>query len=166
MGEPTSMPTSSPSPNENWTGIVRSNRPSATVLPLAATVIAPPVRGDGWLANSGCCAPEAIHRAVRVPIGGTRIGKQEIFAIDFARLRDGEAFTGDGAQPEDWFGFDYYAYMPERNPQGPASGRYKSVRGGSWKSKSNMLRTATRGGAPPDQRSATIGFRCARSASP
>lgn len=64
----------------------------------------------------------------------------------------------------DWFGFDYYAYMPDRNPQGPSAGRYKSVRGGSWKSKRVMLRTATRGGAAPDQRSATIGFRCARSA--
>ena len=64
---------------------------------------------------------------------------------------------------QDWFGFDYYAYMPERNPPGPSTGRYKSVRGGSWKSKRVMLRTATRGGALPDQRATTIGFRCARS---
>jgi iron(II)-dependent oxidoreductase len=63
---------------------------------------------------------------------------------------------------EDWFGSDYYASMPERNPQGPTSGRYKSVRGGSWKSHPVMLRTATRGGSAPDQRLATIGFRCAR----
>jgi len=65
----------------------------------------------------------------------------------------------------DWFGFDYYAYMPERNPPGPPSGRYKGVRGGSWKSKPNMLRTATRGGSAPDRQSATIGFRCARQTS-
>ncbi len=64
---------------------------------------------------------------------------------------------------QDWFGFDYYAYMPERNPPGPTAGRYKGVRGGSWKSKQVMLRSATRGGAAPDQRSATIGFRCTRS---
>ncbi|WHZ29773.1 MAG: hypothetical protein OJF51_004575 [Nitrospira sp.] len=64
---------------------------------------------------------------------------------------------------QDWFGFDYYAYMPERNPSGPSTGRYKSVRGGSWKSRPVMLRAATRGGASPDQRAATIGFRCARS---
>jgi formylglycine-generating enzyme required for sulfatase activity len=64
---------------------------------------------------------------------------------------------------QDWFGSDYYAYLPERNPPGPTSGRYKSVRGGSWKSNRVMLRTATRGGAAPDQRSATIGFRCAQS---
>ena len=65
---------------------------------------------------------------------------------------------------EDWFGIDYYATMPDRNPQGPANGRYKVVRGGSWKSAPALLRTATRGGASPDQRAATIGFRCARSA--
>jgi iron(II)-dependent oxidoreductase len=64
---------------------------------------------------------------------------------------------------QDWFGFDYYAVTPDRNPPGPGASRYKGVRGGSWKSKPMMLRTATRSGAPPDQRSPTIGFRCARS---
>ncbi|HEY5626541.1 MAG TPA: SUMF1/EgtB/PvdO family nonheme iron enzyme [Nitrospira sp.] len=64
---------------------------------------------------------------------------------------------------QDWFGSDYYAYAPKRNPPGPSNGRYKSVRGGSWKSKTIMLRTATRGGAPPDQRAPTVGFRCAQS---
>lgn len=63
----------------------------------------------------------------------------------------------------DWFGIDYYATMPERNPRGPTVGRYRVVRGGSWKSEPALLRTATRGGASPDRRAATIGFRCARS---
>ncbi len=62
----------------------------------------------------------------------------------------------------DWLGPDYYPIMPERNPPGPKMGRYKSVRGGSWKSLPAMLRGATRGGAFPDERSATIGFRCAK----
>ena len=65
---------------------------------------------------------------------------------------------------EDWFGIDYYATMPDRNPHGPANGRYKVVRGGSWKSAPALLRTATRSGASLDRRAATIGFRCARSA--
>ena len=65
---------------------------------------------------------------------------------------------------EDWFGIDYYATMPDRNPRGPVNGRYKVVRGGSWKSAPALLRTATRSGASPDRRAATIGFRCARSA--
>lgn len=63
----------------------------------------------------------------------------------------------------DWFGPDYYPIMPERNPPGPKSGRYKAVRGGSWKSLPVMLRTATRGGAFPQDRSPNIGFRCAKS---
>lgn len=62
----------------------------------------------------------------------------------------------------DWFLGDYYAIIPFENPPGPREGRYKSVRGGSWKSRPAMLRTATRGGALAEQRAATIGFRCAR----
>ncbi len=64
---------------------------------------------------------------------------------------------------EDWYGADYYTRMSERNPGGPAYGRYKSVRGGSWRSNPLLLRTATRNGAVPTQRAATIGFRCVRS---
>jgi hypothetical protein len=79
--------------------------PALTVDPRPATVISPPLRGDGWLAANGCCAAESIHRAVRVPINGDRIGKQEIFAIDWARLQDGQPFAGNGARPEDWYGF-------------------------------------------------------------
>ena len=79
--------------------------PQLPVDPRPTTIIAPPLRGDGWLANNGCCAAASVHRAVRVPVGGTRIGKQETFAIDWARLRDGQPFAGDGARPEDWYGF-------------------------------------------------------------
>jgi len=64
---------------------------------------------------------------------------------------------------QDWLGFDYYVIMPERNPRGPTAGRYKGVRGGSWKSNPSLLRSATRNGAVPDQRLPTIGFRCAKS---
>jgi iron(II)-dependent oxidoreductase len=64
---------------------------------------------------------------------------------------------------QDWFGIDYYATMPDRNPRGVGQGRYKVVRGGSWKSAPPLLRTATRSGAVPEQRAATIGFRCATS---
>ncbi len=63
----------------------------------------------------------------------------------------------------DWFGIDYYATMPDRNPRGARQSRYKVVRGGSWKSAPALLRTATRSGASPGQRAATVGFRCARS---
>jgi hypothetical protein len=79
--------------------------PRLPVDPRPATIIAPPLRGDGWLANNGCCSAKSIHRAVRVAVAGARIGKPETFAIDFAQLRDGAAFKGEGARPEDWYGF-------------------------------------------------------------
>ncbi|MGH7164635.1 MAG: formylglycine-generating enzyme family protein [Nitrospiraceae bacterium] len=63
---------------------------------------------------------------------------------------------------EEWSGTDSYASMPDRNPTGPTNGRSKVVRGGSWKSTPTLLRAATRGGAPPDERATTIGFRCAK----
>jgi len=61
----------------------------------------------------------------------------------------------------DWFGFDYYSIMPDHDPAGPTSGRYKVIRGGSWKSHPQLLRAPSRNGAPPEQRAATVGFRCA-----
>lgn len=118
---------------------------------------------DGNLFPWGAAAPDTQramfgqHHVHEIPI---------VAAVDAPS--DGESpyglrhMAGNVAEwTNDWFGFDYYAYMPERNPPGPPSGRYKSLRGGSWKSKLAMLRTATRNGAVPDQRSATIGFRCA-----
>jgi formylglycine-generating enzyme required for sulfatase activity len=32
----------------------------------------------------------------------------------------------------DWFGKDYYQTSPDVDPQGPASGLYRVLRGGSW----------------------------------
>ncbi|MCH7623971.1 MAG: SUMF1/EgtB/PvdO family nonheme iron enzyme, partial [Nitrospinae bacterium] len=32
----------------------------------------------------------------------------------------------------DWYGYDYYKEKIKVNPKGPAKGKYKSVRGGSW----------------------------------
>lgn len=65
---------------------------------------------------------------------------------------------------QDWFGIDYYSVTPDHNPRGPITGRYKGLRGGSWKSKPNMLRAPTRSGAAPTHRAPTVGFRCAADA--
>src|SRR5262245_20312124 len=78
------------------------------VLPVdsrSVTIIAPPLRGDGWLAGNGCCSPVSIHRWVRIPVAGERVGKPETFAIDWVRLRDGKLFAGDGSEREQWFCF-------------------------------------------------------------
>ncbi|HEV7732624.1 MAG TPA: M23 family metallopeptidase [Candidatus Binatia bacterium] len=80
--------------------------PELTVDPRAPIAIASPIRGDGWMNANGCCDPAAPHRLMRLVVDGTRWTKMETFAIDWVRLRDGRLFTGDGASPTQWFGYD------------------------------------------------------------
>lgn len=62
---------------------------------------------------------------------------------------------------------DWYSEYPEDleepldNPTGPEDGTYKVVRGGSFLSNSNYLRSAARRAVLPDRHSEGIGFRCA-----
>ncbi len=48
-----------------------------------------------------------------------------------------------------------------QNPRGPATGRMKVVRGGSWQSREYAVRASARVAKRPTERSATVGFRCA-----
>jgi hypothetical protein len=99
------------------------NGPELPVDPREATVIAPPLRGDGWLVDNGCCSPKSLHRSTRLAVDGARIVKQETFAIDWERLQDGRLAEGDGARPEQWFGFGVKVYAV-------ADGTVVSVRDG------------------------------------
>lgn len=44
----------------------------------------------------------------------------------------------------DWYGSDYYKNSPRNNPQGPASGSYRVLRGGCWGSLARHCRVAFR----------------------
>ena len=59
----------------------------------------------------------------------------------------------------DWYDEDYYGNSPQNNPQGPASGSYRVLRGGSWSDYAIYCRSAYRYGYTPDSRSGSIGFR-------
>lgn len=63
----------------------------------------------------------------------------------------------------DWYSDTYYASSPASDPQGPSSGTYRSLRGGSWNTWDNDLYSANRLGYDPSYADTTIGFRCARS---
>jgi sulfatase modifying factor 1 len=63
----------------------------------------------------------------------------------------------------DWFDADYYRVSPERNPQGPAEGKRKASRGGSWRHQTKVARCAARSSIPPEFQYADYGFRVARS---
>jgi eukaryotic-like serine/threonine-protein kinase len=62
----------------------------------------------------------------------------------------------------DWYEGGYYASSPKANPQGPAAGLSKVIRGGSFKTPSNQATTTARETVSVDGRSDDVGFRCAK----
>jgi len=62
----------------------------------------------------------------------------------------------------DWYGADYYAISPSVNPSGPDSGFQHSLRGGSFHTPAQGLRTTARPLSDPS--GDYIGFRCAMGA--
>ena len=63
----------------------------------------------------------------------------------------------------DWYSADYYAQSPERDPQGPAEGEAKVIRGGSSFVSAELCSSTTRMRSSPDTRYSVKGFRCAAS---
>jgi formylglycine-generating enzyme required for sulfatase activity len=64
----------------------------------------------------------------------------------------------------DWYEENYYSISPGSNPQGPATGRFRVLRGGSWfEVGDNYLRSAHRYDNHPAFWSYDNGFRCVRS---
>jgi len=61
----------------------------------------------------------------------------------------------------DWYDEDYYRISSRDNPKGPAKGKYKVIRGGSWINYSAGIRPSDRTEAKPKARSNFVGFRCA-----
>jgi formylglycine-generating enzyme required for sulfatase activity len=60
----------------------------------------------------------------------------------------------------DWYDSGYYSRSPGENPQGPASGEYRGLRGGSWDYARISARSAYRNWYYPDSRFYDFGFRC------
>jgi len=68
----------------------------------------------------------------------------------------------------DWYDQNYYAKgipgdknSPNTNPQGPSTGSYRVIRGGSWSADAVSCRSAGRRGIDPDGGWDNDGFRCA-----
>ena len=61
----------------------------------------------------------------------------------------------------DRYAADYYQKSPRMNPSGPMNGYYRVIRGGYWGSTYIALQTAHRDWAGADERSESLGFRCA-----
>ena len=61
----------------------------------------------------------------------------------------------------DWYDPGYYQASPGRDPRGPAAGRSRVVRGGSWTNGMDLIRSANRSSERPDRRLNVLGFRVA-----
>lgn len=62
----------------------------------------------------------------------------------------------------DWHSSSYYSSSPYYNPQGPSSGSFRVLRGGSWGNYRSSARCANRNNSYPTSQYYSIGFRCAR----
>jgi formylglycine-generating enzyme required for sulfatase activity len=109
--------------------------------------------GDSWnaaLCNSLGSDP---FDATPAPVGSFPKGASWCGAMDMA----GNVWEWVA----DWYSPEYYSASPSKDPAGPATGRYRAIRGGSWGSPSDLCRSYARGFRPPYARSDAAGFRCA-----
>lgn len=59
----------------------------------------------------------------------------------------------------DWYAGDYYRFSPEMNPEGPAAGSEKILRGGSWVNDIDGVRATRRAHNDPNTKNEIAGFR-------
>lgn len=59
----------------------------------------------------------------------------------------------------DWYDSKAYKNSPKENPNGPESGRYKVLRGGSWFDSQKIVRTSNRNKNRPEKQNSYFGFR-------
>jgi formylglycine-generating enzyme required for sulfatase activity len=59
----------------------------------------------------------------------------------------------------DWYDEEYYSRSPDRNPQGPDTGDFRVLRGGSFDDNQRWIRCAGRYWISPDSRDRASGFR-------
>jgi formylglycine-generating enzyme required for sulfatase activity len=90
--------------------------------------------------------------AQTAPVGSYRDGASPYGVLDMA----GSVWEWVG----DWYDAGYYARSPARNPQGPTSGSYRVLRGGSWYAIPLYLRSADRPATDSGGRLSRGGFRC------
>ncbi len=55
-----------------------------------------------------------------------------------------------------------YTEEAQTDPQGPSTGKFRNIRGGSWRSSDNFHRVSFRNGNEPTVRQASLGFRLVR----
>jgi len=111
--------------------------------------------GDDWDEERLCWDGNRGPGGATSPVGSFPSGASWCGALDMA----GNVWEWCA----DWYGEDYYAVGPERDPPGPSSGSKRVLRGGSWRNYADYCRAADRAHVAPECRFAEVGFRVARS---
>ena len=109
-----------------------------------------PFPGTGLLEDIANTANNGLKRTTAVgmyPAGSAKCGAQD--------------FCGN-VWEWCWDWFDRYQMTSQKDPRGPLAGKYKIIRGGSWKGDENSIRVANRGKIEPDVKADDIGFRVVR----
>jgi eukaryotic-like serine/threonine-protein kinase len=89
---------------------------------------------------------------VLAPVGTYPAGQSPYGALDLA---------GNAAEwVNDWYGELYYSQSDSSRSDGPFSGEFRVIRGGSWYSTANGLRASDRSWYIPEGGSQYTGFRC------
>ena len=99
--------------------------------------------------NSGSCIGDT-SRVGSYPSGASPYGVMDMAGNVFEWV-------------DDWYQPDYYSVSPGSNPQGPAPGLRRVLRGGSWSDDVFSVRSAYRLYFLPGYWFGNIGFRCVRS---
>jgi len=93
--------------------------------------------------------------ALTAPVGSYPAGASPYGALDMAgNVREWVA---------DWYDGSYYVHSPVNNPEGPDSGDFRVMRGGSWYPDWSGVRAAGRSSRDPGNTASGTGFRCAGS---
>jgi formylglycine-generating enzyme required for sulfatase activity len=121
---------------------------------------------DGWRYPWGVAEPDC-QRANYDPGGGACTPQTAVAGLYGRGVSPYGVLDMAGNAAEwtaDWFDENQYALALFNNPQGPETGQFKVVRGGSWSSTAAEIRTTARFGLTPETAIDQLGFRCAQSA--
>ena len=98
------------------------------------------------------------------PVERIKNGTVPVGSIDFARSPYGVAdlVMNVSEWVNDWYAEDFYRSSPNRDPQGPARGSFKVLRGGEPSERPLELRASYRGWDDMTYWGPSVGFRCAQ----